>query len=299
MALPLPQHLSTFLAVAEELNITRAAARLHLAQQAVSAQIQALERTIGVTLLVRTSRGVELTSAGTELAKIGGPVLAEYARMVDRVRVSARGLAGKLRLVCKPHATYEFALAVAEAMERELPDIEIELLAASTLPEELGMLTTGAADLCFLWLPVGIDTLHHAPVRLDRRMVALSDRHPLAGRDALTLADLADEPVVVGKSTVSEEVRRHWLAEPRPDGRPAVRGPAADRIEDRIMLVARGKGVFFAPEPLTRYFPPHGVRWIPVTDAQPSTLALVWIPDTPTELVTRLLGVVRPLTGWD
>jgi hypothetical protein len=56
--------------------------------------------------------------------------------------------------------------------------------------------------------------------------------------------------------------------------------------------------VFFGPEPLTRYFPPQGVRWVPVTDAQPSTLALVWTPRTPAELVARLLTVVRSITGW-
>jgi DNA-binding transcriptional LysR family regulator len=232
--------------VAEELNITRAAARLHLAQQAVSAQILALERTIGVTLLVRTSRGGELTNAGRELAESAAGLLSEFARLVDRVRACAGGLAGRLRLVCKPHATHEFALAVTEAMAAELPDVEMELVTASTLPEELDLLASAAADICFLWLPVGVDTLRSEPVRLDRRMVALPRRHPLAGRAAVTLAELADEPVVVGRTTVSEEVRRHWLAEPRPDGRPAVRGPAVDRIEDRILLVAGGKGCSLA-----------------------------------------------------
>ncbi|MCX4096881.1 LysR family transcriptional regulator [Nocardia sp. alder85J] len=299
MSLPAPAHLHTFLVVAEELNITRAATRLHLAQQAVSAQIRTLERTIGVTLLVRTSRGVELTSAGTELAKSGAELLTEFTRVVERVRAAAHGLSGRLRLVCKPHATHEFALAVTEAMETELPELEIELVTVSTLSEELGLLTSGGADACFLWLPVGADALHSEPVRRDRRMVALPQRHPLADRTAVTLAELADDPVVTGQAAVPEEVRRHWLAEPRPHGRPAVRGPAVDRIEDRILLVARGKGVFFAPEPLAGYFPPQGVRWVPVTDAEPSVLALVWTRRIPAELVTRLLTVVRSITGWD
>jgi DNA-binding transcriptional LysR family regulator len=81
------------------------------------------------------------------------------------------------------------------------------------------------------------------PVRRDRRMVALPAGHRLAARESVTLADLADEPVIIPEVVVSDDVLRHWLAEPRPDGRQAPRGPAAQRIEDRLMLVARGKGI--------------------------------------------------------
>src|SRR5690606_41075285 len=53
----------------------------------------------------------------------------------------------------------------------------------------------------------------------------------------------------------AEEVIAHWLAEPRPDGRPVKRGPAADRLEDRLLAVPRRRGVWFAPEPISRYSP--------------------------------------------
>jgi hypothetical protein len=110
--------------------------------------------------------------------------------------------------------------------------------------------------------------------------------------------DLADEPVIVPKIVVSEDVLRHWLAEPRPDGRPALRGPATQRIEDRLMLVARGRGVWLAPEPLSRYFPMPRVRWLPVEDAAPSHLALVWRPVASEALIARLVAEVRAITGW-
>jgi DNA-binding transcriptional LysR family regulator len=293
------RHLRSFLAVAEESNITRAAARLHLAQQAVSLHVKHLERDLGVALLVRTSRGVLLTPAGEELAAGGAGVVADADGLAERVKAVAGGQAGRLRLVCKPHATAEFALDVIEAMEAAVPGVEIEPVTVSTLPEELELLASGQADAAFLWVPLGDGRLRYAEVRTDRRMVALPDGHPLADRPSVTLLDLADEPVIVPEVVVSDDVLRHWLAEPRPDGRPALRGPAAQRIEDRLMLVARGRGVWLAPEPLSRYFPTRRVRWVPVDDAAPSPLALVWTARASETLMARMIAEVRGLTGWE
>jgi len=292
------RHLRSFAMVADELNVTRAASRLHLAQQAVSAHIRHLEQVLGARLLIRTSRGVELTAAGKELAAGASKVLDDLAELATRVREAEGGRRGRLRLLCKPHATYEFAVEIAEAMETAIPGVAIELITVSTLPEELGLLRSGDADVCFLWLPVGAVGLSAEPVRRDRRMVALPAGHRLAARESVTLADLADEPVIIPEVVVSDDVLRHWLAEPRPDGRQAPRGPAAQRIEDRLMLVARGKGIWLAPEPLSRYFPMPKVTWLPVADAAPSELAVVWTPQAPQPLVTRLVTEVRRITKW-
>lgn len=291
--------LRSFLVVAQEGTITRAAARLHIAQQALSAQVQQLERTVGATLLVRSSRGVSLTRAGDELAAGAKPLLADLDALIAKAQASAQGRTGRLRLVCKPHATAEFALDVVRAMESAVPGIDLELKTVSTLPEELAALADGDADASLLWVPTGDARLQFARVRRDRRVVALPSDHPLAQLPELTLADLAVEPVIVPEVVVSEDVVRHWLAEPRPDGQPAVRGPAAHRIEDRLMLVARGRGVWFAPEPLARYFPLPGISWVPVSDAAPSYLAVVWLPGAPQPLITQLVEQVRTLTGWD
>jgi DNA-binding transcriptional LysR family regulator len=290
--------LQSFLAVAQEGGITRAATRLHLAQQAVSAQMQQLERAIGVTLLVRTSRGVLLTAAGRELEAGAPAALGHVDGLVERVRAVARGETGKLRLACKPHATAEFAIEVTEAMEATVPGVDIALTTASTLAEELMLLTTGAVDAAFLWAPIGDPRLPFAPVRTDRRMVALAADHPLACRQEVRLADLADEPVIRPAGRVASTVLAHWLAEPRPDGRLAKRGPAAERSEDHLLLVARRRGIWLAPEPISRYFPSPHVRWVPVPDAEPSTLVAVWTPQAPTALVSRMIAEVRVLTGW-
>ncbi len=65
------------------------------------------------------------------------------------------------------------------------------------------------------------------------------------------------------------------------------------------MLVARGRGVWLAPEPMARYFPLPGISWVPVRDAAPSHLAVVWMPGAEEPLISRLVEHVRALTGWE
>ena len=292
------RHLRSFIAVAQELNVTRAAARLHLTQQAVSGHIQQLERSLRVTLLVRTSRGVLLTPAGDELATAGKAVMGDLTELVERVRRTARRQAGLLRLACCPYATNLFAVEIAETMEAVVPDLRVELTGVRTPKEELELLNAGSAHAAFMWLPVGAVGLHHAVIRTDTRVVALPAAHPMSEQESVTLADLTGEPVILPDVLISAESERHWIIDPRPDGDPACRGPVVNTIEDCLLAVARGRGIWLAPEPLSRWAPVSGVRWIPVSDAAPMELALVWSAGAPEPLVARLIAEVRHITGW-
>ncbi|WP_035849786.1 LysR family transcriptional regulator [Kitasatospora azatica] len=297
------RHLRSFLMVAQELNITRAAARLHLAQQAVSVQIQQLERALGTELLVRTSRGVSLTSAGLELAAGARSVVGELDNLAERLRSRAEGPepGGPLRLVGCPYTTAPFALEAATALEEAVPGLAVDLLTVPTPAEELALLRSGQADAGFLWLPAEAGPLRVTRVSTDRRAVAVRRGHRLAGRASVCLADLAEEPVLLPEAldaAASEEARRHWLAEPRPDGTRARQGPAARQVEDCLLAVARGRGVWLAPEPLSRWAASPGVRWLPVRDAAPSHLAVAWTDRAPALLVSRLTEELRRFTGW-
>ncbi|WP_067822372.1 LysR family transcriptional regulator [Nocardia inohanensis] len=292
------RQLQSFLVVAEELNITRASARLHLTQQTLSAQIQQLERAIGVTLLVRTSRGVLLTPAGVELERGGRELVADAGELAERVRATESGRLGRLRVACCPYATALFATEVADAMEAAVPGLEVELVTVHTPPQERALLLSGECDAAFMWTPLGDPVLHHAAIRTDHRAVALSPKHALAQQDSVTLTDLAAEPVIRPDIFLSEENLCHWIADPRPDGSPALRGPAVTALEDALLMVARGKGVWLAPEPLSRWIPLTSVVWRPVTDAPPSELAVVWTDTAPHALIARMIAEVRLITGY-
>ncbi|MEV4002785.1 LysR family transcriptional regulator [Actinomadura sp. NPDC049753] len=293
------RHLRSFLAVARERSMTGAGAALHLTQQAVSTHVRNLERSLGVVLLVRTSRGVLLTPAGEELAAGGAAVVHDVDSLAERVRAVAGSQAGTLRLACCPAATSLFAVDTAEALEEAVPGLRVTLKGARHPRHELELLDDGQADAAFMWLPVGDVGLHHAVVRSDPRAVVLSDRHPLADRSTVTLADLADDPVVRPDVLTSPEAERFWIMDPRPGGGPAPRGPMVPSVEDCLLEVARRRGIWLPPRPLETLLPAGGLRWIPVTDGGNFDLAVVWNDRAPQPLITRLISEVRILTGHD
>ena len=210
----------------------------------------------------------------------------------------AKERTGTIRLACCPYATGVFAIQVAEAMEAALPGTHVELTSVRTPRLTLEMLETGRADAAFMWLPAGDVGLNDAVIRTDAREVVVPAGHPPAGRDAVTLADLAAEAVVRPAVLTSAEAERHWLADPRPDGSRAPRGPVVDSVEDCMLAVARGHGVWMAPEPLRRSIPvPGNLRWIPVSDGDPFDLAVVWTGRAPAPLIARLVAEAREITG--
>src|SRR3954451_2239016 len=101
-AMPDLRQLRTFVAVAEELNFTRAAERLHLAQQAVSKSVRQLENELGGALLARTTHGVRLTAAGVPVLDSGRDELAASDAAFTRARDAGRGLSGTVRVGLTP-----------------------------------------------------------------------------------------------------------------------------------------------------------------------------------------------------
>jgi DNA-binding transcriptional LysR family regulator len=292
------RHIRSFLAVAEETSITRAAARMYLTQQGLSRQIQLLERALGVTLLVRTSRGVLLTAAGEELAAGAKVLTADVHALVQRIRAAARQQSGSLRLVCCPYTTNMFTIEVADAMETAVSGIEVDVITVPTPADQVSRLVAGEADAAFMWLPTGDGRLNDAPVREDRRAVAVPDSHELAGRSSVSITELADEPVVIVDVFASPEPIRHWILDPRPDGRSAIRGPVVSGMEDCLMQVKRGRGIWLAPEPLARWAGEfRGVQWMPVTDAEAFQMAVVWLPHVPSELIATLVAQARSVSA--
>ncbi|GAB0106829.1 LysR family transcriptional regulator [Nocardia sp. JMUB6875] len=286
------QHVRSFVAVAKESNITRAAAQLHLTQQAVSLHIQQLERNLGVSLLIRTPRGVVLTPAGAELAAGGGEILADLDALGQRVQAVARRQEGRLRIACCPYAATDFATTIADALEISFPGLQVDLLTIPATEDGWQLLLSEAADVAFMWPPIDQDPFMRADVRADTRMVALPEDHPLIGRESVTLSDLADDPIVKPEMFLPEDAAR-LRATPG-----SIRVPMLNDLLDAILLVARGRGILMAPEPFARAAAAPGVRWLPVSDAQPAHMAALWLPRAPIGLISRLVAEVRAVTGW-
>lgn len=277
--------------------MTRAARRLNLTQQAVSSQIRQLEKVVGTALVERLPTGIELTPAGQIVRKQGDALLSSAQAMIAEARVVAATHPQPLRIAFKAQSTAHFMPGVEAALRLQAPDLEVRPIASHTLPEELAALLEGRADAAFLWLPIGDDprfTIH--PLLAEKRWVALPPGHPLAERESLTIADLAGVPVIGPRDGMPEAVVNFWFIDPRPDGSRAVFGPQAKTPEECLHLVAAGHGCWIAPASTVTYFAHPRLVWLPLVDAPPNDLALIWLCDSTHPYLELLLQETRRAT---
>lgn len=244
------RELAYFLAVADELHFGRAAARLGIAQPALSKTVRRLERRLGVTLFERTSRAVTLTEAGRVLRREAGVALeAVSAAGLRTQRAGTRE--PRLILAMKAGGDAGLLPAILAAYEREPQALPAEV-AFGAGPAR--MLREGQADAALLHAPpdelAGLDAevlLTEAPVAV------LPASHPLAQRATLQMSDLA-----------GEDLHR------KPEE------PAAMKSLSELMhMIALGRKVAVLPRVLTRPLRDDLVT-VPMTDLPPVSLLLAW-----------------------
>jgi DNA-binding transcriptional LysR family regulator len=188
------RHFRSFVVVAEEGNIGRAAARLFITQPALSRQLQHLEEELGVALLVRVPRGVELTEAGRELVDKARVALdaAEQALTIGKTAEPAGRLAVGVSIA--GHRDHWFGLA--EAFSTRYPRVEVEIhTALSELLQR--QVVSGELDVAIVLEPNRLPGLSYQQVRVEPLLVWMHADHPLAGHADLTFADLAGVEVTL------------------------------------------------------------------------------------------------------
>jgi DNA-binding transcriptional LysR family regulator len=244
------RHLRYFVAVAEERHFGRAAARLHMAQPPLSQQIRHLETELGIELLRRTTRRVDLTAAGEAYLARAREVLAAVDAAGDEARRVAEGLVGRVVIGCVGSATYSLLPALARALREELPGIDFAFRGEMLVPDQVAALRDGRIDLALLRPPVDEAALRLTTLRREGLIVALPEGHPLAARKRLRMADLRDEELIVhagrGRSVMHDLVTalcRQAGFEPR------VRHEVAE-TSTLVTFVAAGLGVALVPEPV-------------------------------------------------
>jgi DNA-binding transcriptional LysR family regulator len=267
------RQLRYFVAVAEEGSLTRAAARLHVAQQSLSQQIRTLEAQLGAPLFERSSRGVALTDVGAVLLREARPVLAQAERAAEAVRRAARGEQGELRVGFLGSVANYFMPPVVRAFRERHPDVTLhtEDLAIAAL---VAGLREGSLD-AGLSRPPLVDDLESEVVLREPVAAVLPAGHPLADRAGLTLADLADEPwVLTPRASWPPWHRKYDDDFARAGFRPRVaqRGTTPQGL---LALVAAGVGVTRLPLS-SRSLRDSGVAFVPFTDHEDACVELVW-----------------------
>jgi len=190
--MPELRHLRYFVAVAEELNFSRAAERLHMAQPPLSVAIRQLEQELGTSLFERTSREVRLTEAGLALLDGARRTLAEADAAVAAARRAATGEVGSLCIGYNWSARFDTLPALGRAFKRTHPDVE--LLAEEMRPNQMARaLRAGAIDVALALYPEVVAGLTYQTIRREPIVALLSAAHPLARQDAVRLEALAGE----------------------------------------------------------------------------------------------------------
>jgi DNA-binding transcriptional LysR family regulator len=283
------RELRYFLAVAEELNFTRAAARLHVAQQALSAAIRELEQTLGVRLFTRSTRRVALTSAGEELVPAARRILTDVGEAVQLVQQAAAGRRG--RLTVGVALAVHGASVVREAIRRfgeRAPDVDLQVVGYDHSDPSAGM-ASGASQAAFVLGPLTVDGLESLTVLSEARHVMLPADHPLADRDRLYAADLAGLPWLRVPAPESAWTR-FWFRHPL--GEPAT-GPEIRSGVEWVPAVESGRAVGYTlPTLAVDYLPPQIVM-VPIVDVEPGSVLLAWPGDAPDPLIDAFVTAVQ------
>ena len=287
------RHLRSFVAVAEERHFGRAAARLHIAQPPLSQQIRRLEAELGVTLLHRTTRSVELAPAGEVLLARAREILAAVDSAAEDTRRAARGEFGRLAIGFTGSATYELLPKLAAALRQALPGVVLDLRGELLTPAQVAGLLDGTLDVGLLRPPVRERELAIEVVRREPLVAVLPQAHPLAATAVVPLEELSREPFVVYPSHFRSVV--HDAVEETCAAHGFLPRVALEVSETATLVsfVAAGLGVSLVPESV-RHMTVHGAVYRPLAgDAAAVELAVAWRRDDGSPALARALDVVR------
>lgn len=275
------QQLRCFVAVAEELHFGKAASRLHMLPAALGRHVRLLEEEIGARLLERTTRNVALTEEGAIFLDEARALLRQAESLSVRFQARRRTRA-TLKVGAIDSAAAGLVPLVLHDFRERRPDVAVQLVENKTI-RLLPRLLSGGIDLAFVRPPETADKaieffflFHETP------LVAVPERHPLAGRDGLSIEDLADQPMIVPERRSrphSHDLTMQLFAEAGLQARVVF---FAEEKYTIVNLVAADIGVAIVPR-WTLRMPVPGVRYIPLMaeDAKDKLpLAAAWVRGT-------------------
>ena len=240
------RHLRYFVAVAEELHFSRAAKRLRIAQPPLSQQIRKLEEHIGCPLFTRNSRMVALTAAGETLLERSRYILRRLDEDLESVRRVGRGEIGTVTVGFIGSAMLTVLPALIGSYRKRFAKIDLRLreLTTSSL---LNAIRQGAVDLGFLRDAGPAEDLILETVVAERFVVALSEKHPLAKRKKISLADLKNDSLILFARELGPLAWDKTIALCETSGfRPAIVQDAPEWLTV-LRLVSSGLGFSIAP----------------------------------------------------
>ena len=243
--------------VAEHRHFGRAAADLLIAQPSLSRQIRRLEQQLGARVFDRTPQGTTLTEAG----EVFLPRAKALLRSAAQAAAAAKAAAQPSRITIGYTPGLIITPAVRQ-LRRQHPDADVQTLHLDW-NEPRRALLDHRVDAVVTRLPLQTDGLHVTILYDEPRLLLVPLDHRLAGKESVTLDDIAGEPI---PKMPDPAWNAYWRIDPRPDGSPAPDGPLVGAIEDKNELIAAGQAVAIIPggtggsvRPDLTTIPLHGV----------------------------------------
>jgi DNA-binding transcriptional LysR family regulator len=286
------RHLRYFVVVAEELHFGRAAVRLRIAQPPLSQQIRSLERELGVALLIRTTRRVALTAAGTAFLEQARRVLEQADRAVRTAQRASRGEIGHLAIGFVPSADLDILPRALRLWRTRVPDADVELHAL--LPgQQVEALRHGHIQLGILRLPIDDLSLALESIQREPLVAALPARHPLARRARVRIADLNADAMIVFPRHTAPGHYDLLLSTCRNAGFTPRILHETESLQTNVGLIAAGLGVSLLPASI-RNLRRIGVVYRPLTPPVPYTeMAVAYIRENMSEIGQAFLEILR------
>jgi LysR family transcriptional regulator, benzoate and cis,cis-muconate-responsive activator of ben and cat genes len=293
-AVPELRHIRYAVAVAEELNFTRAAAREGVSQQVLSAQIRQLEEELGVRLFDRSTRQVRVTEAGAAVAERGQALLRDVEGLWEDVRRHGTGQAGVVRLGFWRSAAFATAPRLVAAMAEAHPDVRIEVteLPSPDLPQAL---RDGRIDVGLARWTTNTEGLFVQELGRHASGIVLRADDPLADRAELELGELADRTLLLHQRAALPARYDAVLAACAAAGfTPRIVTPRLP-FDPTFADVAEGRAVLPASASV-RASLPLGLRWIPFAgDVLEERIDVMWSPAHAAPARDAFLRVARAL----
>jgi DNA-binding transcriptional LysR family regulator len=300
MSIDLKQ-LKYFLAVAEEKSFSRAAERLHISQPPLSQQIMKLESELGVRLFARTTRSFELTVAGKALMVEAADLLGRMRMTIDTIRQIDRGEVGRLRVGIVGSAMWGPIPSLLERFQSEFPRVTWTLHEMGP-DQQFEALRSKQIDVGF-WREPRLEEeelkaaqLHQELCFRENVCVAVHKNHALARRDAIGLADIANEPMLTLHLSQSAEPRYLVQCCVNAGFQPTIFQEAAEP-QTLLAMVGAGLGVALMPETTSRIGWP-GVVFVPIHAHAPSAnLYITYTSQDDAPVVRAFLKILKPDGG--
>lgn len=282
-----------FIAVAEERHFGRAAKRLHMAQPPLSQQIRQLEQQLGVKLLDRTTRRVDLTAAGQELLDRGRQVLNEMETLKADVFQVGHGATGVLRVGFSGSATYGVMPKIVRHTKQAMPGLSLTLQGEMLTPAMEAGLRDHTLDAAVLRPPVTSTDIDYNVISREKLVVALPSHSPLATGRPVAAKELLEQPFIsypplsVMYRIVTDLCRVAGF-------QPRI-GQVAQETSTMLSFVAAGGGVAVVPRAVCS-FQLEGVTYAPLEESPDSELAVAWRRDDRSTLLRNFVNLVMDVS---